>query len=364
MRAEESRRRLTALRRQLSEQSLDGLVVTAPPNIRYLSGFTGTLGYLVVGHDVAEIVGDSRYWLQMEEEAPAFSLARSGPSVGLWALVADRLKGHRMLRVGFEAQHLTVDMYDRLRAAIPSNATLEGTSGLVEDLRLCKTPDEIAQLRLVAAIAGRAFDRVRDGVRPGLRERDVAFLLEQAFVELGADGPSFESIVAGGERGAMPHGRASDRVLERGDMIVVDFGARAGGYNSDTTRTIVLGEPSAEQQRVIDAVREAQSASLVMMKPGVAADAVYRRAREVAVSLAGADHAFGHGLGHGIGLMVHERPFLSSSDQTILQAGMVVTNEPGVYVPGWGGVRLEDMVLVTDAGPEIISPASRDVVVG
>jgi Xaa-Pro aminopeptidase len=363
MRAEESGRRLTALRRRLRDLSLDGLVVTAPPNIRYLSGFTGSLGYLLIGQEVAEILGDSRYWLQMEEEAPGFALVRSGPSLGLWALVADRLKLHGLMRTGVEAQHLTVDMYDRLRTALPGSAALQSTGGLVEDLRMCKTPQEIAQLRLVAGIAGRAFDRILEVVRPGLRERDVAFLLEQAFVELGADGPSFESIVASGERGALPHGRASDRVLQRGDMVVVDFGARAGGYNSDTTRTIVLGEPTKEQRRVIDAVREAQAASLSMMKPGVAADAVDRRAREVAIRLAGADHAFGHGLGHGIGLMVHERPYLSPSDQTTLAAGMVITNEPGIYVPGWGGVRLEDMVLIADQGPEVISPASYEVVV-
>ena len=198
-------------------------------------------------------------------------------------------------------------------------------------------------------------------MRPGLRERDVAFLLEQTFRELGADGPAFETIVAAGERGALPHGRASDRVLQRGDMVVVDFGATAGGYHSDTTRTIVLGEPTIEQARLIEAVRQAQLASMALMKPGVVADAIDRRARE---ALAGEADAFGHGLGHGIGLQVHERPFLSPTDQTALRAGMVITNEPGIYIPGWGGVRLEEMVLVTEDGPEVLTPASRDIGVG
>ena len=234
-------------------------------------------------------------------------------------------------------------------------------AGLVEELRIVKTPEEIELLRAVAAIAGRAFDRVRGAIRPGLRERDIAFLLEQTFRELGADGPAFETIVAAGERGALPHGRASDRVLERGDMVVVDFGATAAGYHSDTTRTIVVGEPSTEQARVIEAVRQAQLASMELMKPGVAADAVDRRAREV---LAGEAHAFGHGLGHGIGLQVHERPFLSPTDHTALRAGMVITNEPGIYIPGWGGVRLEEMVLITDNGPQVLTAASWEIGVG
>jgi Xaa-Pro aminopeptidase len=361
MRAEESARRIAAVRGRLGALELDGLVVTAPENIRYLCGFSGSLAYLVIGAQTAEILGDSRYWLQIEAEAPGLTLVRSGPSQGLCPLVAERLKTLGLPRVGFESQHLTVDQHQRLRAALPANVELSATKGLVEALRMLKTPEEVELLRKVAAIAGRAFDRVRSAVRPGLRERDVAYLLEQTFRELGADGPSFETIVAAGEHGALPHGRASDRVLERGDMVVVDFGARAGGYNSDSTRTIVIGEATPEQRRVIDAVGRAQAESMALMKPGMTADAVDRRARE---SLAGEVDAFQHGLGHGIGLMVHERPFLSPSDQTPLQSGMVITNEPGIYVPGWGGVRLEEMVLVTEAGPEVLTPASREVSVG
>jgi Xaa-Pro aminopeptidase len=361
VRAEESARRLAALRKRLAELELDGLVVTVPENIRYLSGFSGSLAYVLITKDAAEIVGDSRYWLQMEAEAPHFTLVRSGPSQGLWPLVALRLKTLGLRRAGFEAQHLTVDQHQRLQAALAPEIQLTATSGVVEELRMIKSADEIELLRTVAQIAGRAFSRVRGAIRPGMRERDVAFLLEQTFRELGADGPAFDTIVAGGERGAMPHGRASDRVLERGDMVVVDFGASAGGYHSDSTRTIVLGEPTPEQRQVIDAVRRAQTESMALMKPGVRADAVDRRARE---ALAGEADAFQHGLGHGIGLMVHERPFLSTSDQTALQPGMVITNEPGIYRPGWGGVRLEEMVLITETEPQVLTPASSEISVG
>lgn len=353
-------RRVGAVRSRLADLQLDGLIVTAPENIRYLSGFSGSLGYLLIGQQVAEIIGDSRYWIQMEEEAPSFALVRAVASVGIWALVQERIRTSGWQRLGIEALHMTVDQYQRLVGALADPVVVTPTTGLVEEVRILKSPEEVELLRRVAGIAGRAFDRVRGAVRPGMRERDVAFLLEQTFRELGADGPAFETIVAAGERGALPHGRASDRLLETGDLVVVDFGARAGGYNSDTTRTIVVGEPSAEQQRLIDAVRRAQTESMALMRPGVAADAVDKRAREILASEA---HAFGHGLGHGIGLMVHERPFLSSSDQTMLQPGMVITNEPGIYVPGWGGVRLEEMVLITEDGPEVITPASREVAV-
>src|SRR5438876_9045952 len=259
MRGDQSAGRLAALRGRLVDLELDGVVITTPENIRYLSGFSGSLGYLLIGRTHAEILGDSRYWLQMEAEAPGFTLVRSGPSHGLWALVAERLKALGLRRVGFESQHLTFDQHQRLSAALPGEHTLVARAGLVEELRIVKTPEEVELLRAVAAIAGRAFDRVRGAIRPGLRERDGAFLLEQTFRELGADGPAVESIVAGGERGALPHGRASDRVLERGDMVVIDFGASAGGYHSDTTRTVVVGEPTPEQRQAIDAVRLAQT---------------------------------------------------------------------------------------------------------
>lgn len=360
MRVDEARHRIAEVRRRLLDLRLDGMIVTTGENVRYLSGFTGSLAYVLIGQDVAEIIGDSRYWIQIGDEAPALELVRAAASQGTWPLVAQRIEAHGWHRTGFESEQLTVDQYDRLRRELPEGLTLVPTRGLIEELRMIKTPEEIELLRAVASIAARAFNRVRPAVRPGMRERDVAFLLEQTFRELGADGPSFETIVASGERAALPHGRASDRVIERGDMVVVDFGARAAGYNSDTTRTIVVGEPSADQQRVLDAVRSAQRESMGLMRPGVSASAVDQRAREV---LAGEDDAFRHGLGHGIGLMVHERPYLSGTDQTVLQPGMIVTNEPGIYVAGWGGVRLEDMVLITTDGPEVITPASTEVAV-
>src|SRR5260370_2522366 len=268
MRSDQSARRLAALRGRLVDLELDGVVVTSPENIRYLSGFSGSLSYLVISGTAAEILGDSRYWLQMEAEAPGFTLVRSGPSHALCPLVAERLKAFGLLRDGCESQHLTFDQHQRLSAGLPPERTLVTTAGLVEELRLVKAAEEIELLRAVASIAGRAFDRVRTAIRPGLRERDVAFLLEQTFRELGADGPAFATIVAAGERGALPHGRASDRVLGRGDMGAVDFGATAAGYHSDTTPTIVVGEPTSEQARVIEAVRSSHAASMAPLQPG------------------------------------------------------------------------------------------------
>src|SRR2546428_4849211 len=308
MRAEESTRRVAAVRGRLGDLRLDSLVVTSPENVRYLSGFSGSLGYLVISPDGAEILGDSRYWLQMQAEAPAFRLMPSGPSHALWALVAERMKALGLRRVGFESQDLTFDQHQRLSAALPPEPTLVATAGLVEELRIVKEAEEVELLRAVAAIAGRAFDRVRVAIRPGLRERDVAFLLEQTFRELGADGPAFETIVAAGERGALPPGRASDRVLERGDMVVVDFGATAAGYHSDTTRTIVVGEPTPQPTTVIGAVRQAQLESMALMKPGVVADSVDRRARE---GLGRETHPLGHCPRDRIGVQGAARPLLS-----------------------------------------------------
>ena len=364
MRAAEAVRRLEPLRQRLVEKGLDAIFVTTPANVRYLSGFTGSLGFLVITASAAEILGDSRYWVQMAEEAPAFTLVRSAQSTRLFDLIPERLSALGVKRAGFEAQHLTVAAHDRLRLAAGDGIDLRATSGVVEEFRMRKSPDEAERLRTAADISSRAFDRVLTAVRPGLRERDVAFLLEQTFRELGADGPAFETIVAAGERGALPHARPSDRPIAKGDMIVIDFGATAGGYCADITRTVVVGSVSPDQQRVLEAVRTAQQQSVQAMKPGVACSQIDQIARDAVTSAVGAEAAFGHGLGHGVGLEVHERPGLSSSDETVLQPGMVITNEPGVYIPGWGGVRLEDMVLITPQGNEVISSASRTVEIG
>src|SRR2546425_9062450 len=195
MRRDQSAGRVAALRGRLVGLELDGVVITTPENIRYLSGFRRSLGYLVIGRSDAEILGDSRYWLQMDAEAPGFTLVRSGPSHGLWALVAERLKALKLRRGGFESQQLTFDQHQRLSSALPGEHALVAIAGLVEGLRIVKAPGEGGLLRAVAAVPGRAFDRVRGAIRPGLRERDVAFLLEQTYRELGADGPAFATIV-------------------------------------------------------------------------------------------------------------------------------------------------------------------------
>ena len=364
MRAAESTHRLEPLRLRLQERDLDAIVVSAPANVRYLSGFSGSLGFLVVTAASAEILGDSRYWIQMAEEAPAYTLVRAGQSTRLFDLVPERLRALGARRVGFEAQHLTVAAYDRLHLGVGDGIDLRPTSGLIEELRMRKSPDEVELLRAAADISSRAFDRVLKAIRPGLRERDVAFLLEQTFRELGADGPAFDTIVAAGERAALPHAHPTDRTIVQGDMVVIDFGASAAGYCADITRTVVVGSASPDQRRALETVRAAQQQSVQAMKPGVACAEIDRIARDAVTAAAGAEAAFGHGLGHGVGLEVHERPGLSASDDTVLQPGMVITNEPGVYIAGWGGVRLEDMVLITAQGNEVISSASRMAEIG
>ena len=356
--------RLASLREALRARELDGLLVSAPASIRYLSGFTGSLAYLVISLEAAEILGDSRYWVQMEEEASGFRLVRSGLSADLLSLVPERAKALDLHKLGFEAQHVTVAAHSALSKAVDSAITLQSTTGIVETLRMRKSPQELTLLRTAAGISSRAFDRVRTVVRPGMRERDVAFLLEQTFRELGAEGAAFETIVASGDRGALPHARAGDREIAVGDLIVFDFGARAAGYCADISRTVVVGTPSPEQERALETVRAAQAASIKAMRPGTTGREVDEIARKAVVEVVGDADCFGHGLGHGVGLEVHERPILNPRDTTVLEPGMVITNEPGLYRPGWGGVRLEEMVAVTADGPEILSTASREVRLG
>ena len=354
--------RLDALRRRLEALGLDLLFVSHRPNVRYLSGFKGSLGYLLIGRSVAEIMGDSRYWLQMEEQAPTFSLVRAAQSGGLTKMVCERIRALGGHRVGFEAEHLTVAEVELLRRWLGDDIELTSTSGVVEALRARKDAWEIERLRQAAETASLAFNRTLPRVRPGLLEKDVRRMLETEFIEMGARA-AFETIVGSGPRGALAHAAPTDRVLARGDLVVIDFGVELDGYHSDMTRTLVLGEPQARARDAIDAVAAAQSSAIKMARAGFSTEALDRSAREAVAEVVGQDGAFQHGLGHGIGLEVHEFPIMGRPDGSKLETGMVITIEPGAYLAGFGGVRFEDMVVIKEHGCEVLSSASRQVVV-
>lgn len=356
---EASRRRLAALRAALaaSRPPLDALLVTGAANRRYLSGFTGSAGLLVVTPAEALLLTDFRYAEQAGAEAPGWTVVETGqePLADLRRCLVDL--GVR--RVGFEAEHVSVAQRERWQEAVPAVEWVP-TAGLVERLRQVKDADEQAAIRRAAAVAAAAFEAVLPLVRPGVRERDLALELEYHLRRQGAEAVAFEVIVASGPRAALPHARPGDRRLEPGDAVIFDFGAVVDGYCSDCTRTVAVGRAGETLRHVHALVREAQRAALEAVRAGVEARTVDAAARS-RIEAAGYGERFGHATGHGVGLEVHEAPRLGRGSQDVLAAGMVVTVEPGVYLPGQLGVRIEDLVVVGEDGGEVLTPTTREL---
>lgn len=348
--------RLAHLREKLDEAELDALVVSQPENRRYLSGFTGSAGVLIVSHTHAFLATDFRYYTQATEEAPAFELAQVGYK--LTDHLADLLAQAGAQRVGFESEHLSVAEHQRWQEAAP-DVEWVATSGLVEALRAVKSADEIEKIRAAVHLADQAFAQVVQQLRPGMTERDVAWMLQAEMHNLGAEGVAFETIVAAGPDSAKPHYRPTDKRIEAGVPIIIDMGAVVNGYHSDMTRTLIIGAPDGQFQEIYHLVLEAQEKAEANIRAGISgveADAI---ARGVIEDAGHADH-FGHGLGHGVGLAVHEGPRLSfTANEDPLQPNMVVTIEPGVYLPGWGGVRIEDIGVVKEDGLEILTQTPK-----
>ncbi|MBL0172623.1 MAG: aminopeptidase P family protein [Gemmatimonadaceae bacterium] len=351
--------RLGGGREALARADLDALLVSSLPNVRYLSGFSGSNALLLVTARECLLFTDFRYATQVADEVSDAVTVRIEPSslwTGLWAALGAQTG---VERVGFESAHLWHRDFQRL---LESGARWQWrpTTDHVEMLRERKDPGEIACIARAIGIAQRALAATVPMIRPGLSETQVAGLLEHHLRDEGSEDFPFSSIVASGPRSALPHARAGTRMLQTGDWVLLDFGAVRGGYCSDITRTVVLGRASDEQREVYEVVREANaraSGALRVGMKGMAADAV---AREY-IDACGLGEAFGHSLGHGIGLEVHEAPRLAKAADAPLSSGAVVTIEPGVYKPGWGGVRIEDDVLLTDDGPRILTTFPRDL---
>ncbi len=339
--------RLDALRGALAEEGIDAMLITRPENRFYLSGFTGSAGSLVVSPDRAWLLTDFRYVEQAEGEAPAFEIVKvKGPYPPAIGELCERFG---LKRLGFEADIMTYSDYRAYSDALPGE--LVPLKGVVERLRLVKDPAELAWIRRACEIVVEAWKRCLPALRAGVREVDFALELEFTMRRLGASGLSFDTIVASGPRSALPHGTASDRVMEEGDFVTVDTGCVFRGYCSDMTRTVVLGKPSAEQRRIYETVLRAQEAALAMVGPDRPAREVDLAARRV-IEEAGYGDRFGHRTGHGVGIAVHEGPAVYHEADDVLRPGMVITVEPGIYVPGLGGVRIEDTVVVTEEGYE------------
>jgi Xaa-Pro dipeptidase len=349
------------LRQALTAASADALLVTGLSNVRYLTGFTGSNGAVLVTTDpeLDRFGTDSRYLTQSRHEVPGLEIVlhRTLPP----ALVAyARERG--VDRLGFEAEHLTVAEHSALAAAHTA-PVLVPTTGLVEALRVVKDPVELALLTEACRISDAALARLVTEVRPGMTEREVARRLDALMLDLGAEAVSFDTIVAGGPHSAVPHHQPTTREITPGDLLKIDFGARYAGYHADETRTFVVGAAPAQWQTEIHAlVAQAQRAGVAALAAGVDVRVVDDAARSI-IAAAGHGEHFGHGLGHGVGLDVHEAPTIGYSGTGILAQGTPVTVEPGVYLPDRGGVRIEDTLVVHGAGAESLTTATRDLLV-
>ncbi|MFV9503889.1 MAG: M24 family metallopeptidase [Oscillochloridaceae bacterium umkhey_bin13] len=355
--------RLVRLRAAMAEQAIPALLVSAAANRRYLSGFTGSYGALLITPHTALIFTDSRYTVQAARQAPTFELRQViNPDRPLVTLIKEAASELGLSQLAFEAAHTTVAEHTALSKALGEALTLVPSEGLVETLREQKDPEELMTLRRAIAITDAAITAVTERLTPDTTERQTAWMLEMALRMGGADGASFDIIVAAGPNAALPHATPGEQTLGSGRPIIIDMGALLDGYHADLTRTIVLGEPDARFREIYGIVLAAQRKALAELRPGMLTNEADALARNV-ISAAGYGDYFGHGLGHGVGLNIHEGPGLrrtaAETKGTPLRPGMVVSVEPGIYLEDWGGVRIEDLVLITDHGCEVLSQAPK-----
>jgi len=360
------RGRLSRLQGVLDRNYLHALLVTHLSNIRYLCGFTGTSGVLVIGESTSAFFTDGRYSEQARAEVQGtrIMIARkpSMTAAAEWLSAnASRFGRKTPRRLGIESEHLTVAGRSQLASSLRSGFRLRETRGLVEQARMVKDEDEIARLRAAAVLGASLFERALEVIRAGVQESEVAAEMEYAARRGGAEEMSFPTIVAGGKRSALPHGRASRAAIPPRGFVVCDFGVILAGYCSDRTRTVHVGRPTSKVRQMYDAVREAQAAAIETVKAGVSVGEVDWAARSMLKKKGLARH-FTHSTGHGVGLEIHEPPRLAEGQSEILRPGMVITIEPGVYVEGSGGVRIEDMVVVTERGCEVLAPTSKELI--
>lgn len=328
----------------------DAILITDTNNIYYFSGFSGSAGYAVITQNEKILVTDFRYTEQAASQAKDFCVY---DSAGF-----DKKKYFSSFsRVAFENHTISYALYSSFEPIVKEFVPLDS---FLTDIRAVKEESEISFIESAAQIADRAFEHIINYIRPGMTERGVAFELEMYMRREGADGLSFDTIVASGARGSLPHAEPSDNVLQKGDLVVIDYGCRVGGYCSDMTRTIAIGDISAEHMRAYDIVKNVQLSCLDMVHPGACCTDIHNYSSH---SINGVyPGCYGHGLGHGVGLEIHESPNLNSANNGLLVPGNIITVEPGVYIPGFCGVRIEDLVLVTEFGYRILSKSTKELV--
>ncbi|WAA11432.1 M24 family metallopeptidase [Fervidibacillus halotolerans] len=351
-------KKVEKLRNQFSHFGIEAMLITNPYNRRYMTNFTGSAGVVLITEEEAYIITDFRYVQQAKKQAVGYEIVQHRGSI---AEEVERIcKEKNISKVGFEEQHLTVATFKGYEKQM--SASLIPVSNVVEKIRLIKSEDEIKILKVAADIADAAFKHILEFIRPGKTELEVSNELEFFMRKIGATSSSFDTIVASGVRSALPHGVATNKTIEKGDLVTLDYGAIYNGYVSDITRTVAIGEPKDELKEIYNIVLEAQLKGVEQIGPGMTgkqADAIPRDY----ITEKGYGEYFGHSTGHGIGLEVHEGPALSVKSDTVLAPGMVVTVEPGIYIPNLGGVRIEDDLLITEDGNERLTHSTKELII-
>ncbi len=341
----------------LAERKLDALLVSGAPNVRYLSGFTGDNGMLLVTRERTILFTDPRFEIQAAQESSCAIRIAKGP---LTLDIVAAIRRMKLKRVGYEPSRLTCDAFDSIDSRLPMGTTMAPVAGWVEQLRMVKSAEEIARIRRSVETNSEAFEQAARRVKPGMKESELAAELEYRMRRLGAEKPSFDTIVAGGARSALPHAQPTAARLENGQLVVVDMGALQDGYCSDMTRMLFLGTPTPKVKRMYKAVLEAQLAAIDAVRAGTLTRKVDAAARNVLKGY-GLDKAFVHSTGHGLGLEIHEPPRVGRRDKHRIQPGMAITIEPGAYLEGFGGIRIEDTVVVTERGCDILTQTSKEL---
>lgn len=349
--------RIKKLREVIKKIAIDAVLITSSENIFYLSGFTGSAGCLFITPSQKYILSDFRYWDQIAEESPEYKLVKTERDGAIASLKNLLKKYPNIKRVGFEDDKVSFAYHKKITKEL-NNLKFTPMEGKITELRVIKSEKELEFMKKAAIIANKALERVRKSIKPGVTEKYIASLLQMEMKEMGAEKESFDIIVASGPNGALPHAKPGDRKIRKDDLIVIDFGAKYNGYCSDMTRTICLEKMSPKQEKIYKIVERAQKAALNYIKAGVICGNVDKKARNL-IEKEGYGKNFGHGLGHGIGIEVHEAPNFRPNVKTVLKPGMVISVEPGIYISGFGGVRIEDLILVTRGGCRILTQSHK-----
>ena len=354
---DKTKSRLRKLKTILSEKGLPAILISQPENRYYLSGFNGSAGYLLIMQDGQLLATDFRYVEQVKQQAPDYRLFEIKGEMSKW--LPDFVAGLGLKELSFEAEDITYDKYGKLKEILaPLNIELKPSSGIVEGLRAVKEACEVALVERAVAVSDAAIEHIRDIAVPGMTELQVAWRIEKYMREHGSQAVPFEVIVAAGPNAALPHHRPSDYVIRTGEPIIIDIGARCDGYVSDLTRTICLRGKDTQFCRIYDIVLKAQTAAEEQIRSGMGGIEADSIARNI-IQSAGYGDKFGHALGHGLGLAIHEKPLMASTSKDVLSDGMVFTVEPGIYLPEWGGVRIEDTVVLEHGKIRVLSGAKK-----